>query len=171
MELLDLKNLRVIETEKVFTYRLQVDAGELLNMPLSKAYDKIQELLKIGFKNKNLFIYITFKNLVSETEEARIDDFEALCGMMVTGILKRNVLDEEKTAEEKGKIMNTLPHGHGWTLPKFLSDRINCAYMTLRKCGDYNFANKSLAVRIETDDMQLLYNFIGEKQEPLESEA
>ena len=167
MEVLDLRTLKIVEVEKVFTHKMQLDANELLNAPMSVASEKIKDAFKIGFKNKNLLVSITLKNLIGETAESKQADFEFLCEMLVSAALDRNRTTEERTAEEKGKIMNTLPYNHGWTLPKFVSERINCAYMTLRKCGDYEFANKAITIQIETAEGDFIYRFIN----PKESEA
>lgn len=173
MEFLDLKTIRVVDVSKYTTYKVVINAEEILSCPYSEVAKKLESYFNVNFEDKNVFFKIKLNGLTpaAKAEEFNAeDDFEVLCDLISSTVLFLNRTTEERTPEEKSKIMNTLP-GKRWTMPLFVAERLNINYNILRQCGDFHFKNKAINIQIESDKKEFLYFFINEKEEKQETKG
>ena len=164
MNFIDLKELSIIDISDYVTMELHVDGGKLLDMPLTKAREYVQNVMRINYKNENVLVKVLVMNFKENDTEAETEDFEAICNLIVGTILRLNTTDMPRPEKELGKIMNKLTDGQYKLHPDF-QNRLNCPISNIRQCGDWKMMNKSINIIIEQEAGSLRYELIAPKKE------
>lgn len=149
MYFLDLKKREIVElNENWSTQRYIVNCGDILDMPVDKAYSTIERVLSISFVNRTVLI-----NFIVENCE-NIDDFEIICDLLISAWFYRN--EKEELREEKEIRL---------AAPKELVERLNCDYMNLKSSIDHEFHNRYFNITIQTRNADFKYEFINPPKE------
>jgi hypothetical protein len=128
-------------------------------MPLSEAKLTIANNMRINYKNENVLVRVTLKGLEGKDEETD-ENFEALCDIIVSEVLRMNRLNIVRPDKERGKIMNKLTDGQYKLHPEFIK-QLNCPIMSIRPCGDWKMQNKAIAIEIAAENNDLRFTLIG----------
>lgn len=167
MRFLDLKQLKIIETDEYSVLKLNFDAGKLLDLPLKDARDFIDKNMRVNFKNRYVFIEIQVSNINAEEPEFEEAEFEAVVNLLLNRIIERNLTTITRTEIEKNKIMNRLTSG-AWIVSSALGKEVSMSTTLLRKCGDFKPTNKGINVHINLIDGDLLYRLLDNSLEKKE---
>lgn len=128
-----------------------------MDMSLSKAKEYLHSIMRINYKNEAVLVKVIVTNL-SDNE----DDFEAVCEMAVSEILRVNRTDTPRNPKDMGRIMNKLTDGQ-YILHSEFRKRLNCTVTAFRPCGDWKMLNKYINIEVEQENGEFHYELVGKK--------